>query len=346
MILHPNRLHVIVADGTLARLDDGQETNAGLLFKLLRRMTPSLEMTLHYQRGIRGTGLKKWVDVAAGIGINKAICNSYATLARRYRPGDRIMLFGFSRGAYTVRSMAGMIERIGLLHHDHVTHERVLRAFYHYETHTLSKAAQAFRRSYCHTDIEIEVIGVWDTVKALGIPFPLLSRLAPMATEFHNHQLADKIHNAFQALALDENRTAYRPIFWTQPVGWNGRCEQVWFPGAHGDVGGQVGAAQYARPLSNIPLIWMLERAESCGLPLPADWREGLVTDAGARMMGSRKGIAKYFVYREPRRIPPDTQMHSSVAERMRLRPRYKPRAIPAEVPLQTDFTEDTVSSL
>ncbi|HSF92195.1 MAG TPA: DUF2235 domain-containing protein, partial [Paracoccaceae bacterium] len=128
MNLNQQRLHVIIADGTLARLDAGDETNAGLLYKILRRKTPSLEMTLHYQRGIRGTGLKKWLEVAAGIGLNKSICNSYATLARRYRPGDRIMLFGFSRGAYAVRSLAGMIGRIGLLHQEHVTSERVLRA--------------------------------------------------------------------------------------------------------------------------------------------------------------------------------------------------------------------------
>ena len=132
------------------------------------------------------------------------------------------------------------------------------------------------------------MVGVWDTVKALGIPFPLLWRLAPKPTDFHNHALGDATRNGFQALALDETRTAFRPILWDTRPGWPGRLEQAWFRGAHGDVGGQIGDFQAARPLANIPLVWMLDNAERCGLPLPPDWRSRIPCDAAAPSLGDR----------------------------------------------------------
>ena len=146
------------------------------------------------------------------MGINLTIYSGYAALSRHYAVGDKILLFGFSRGAYAVRSLAGMIGRIGLLKAEHMTSQRVLRAFRHYENNSKGPRAICFSRSYCHTDVKIEMVGVWDTIKALGLPYPLLNRMALMATEFHDHRLGPSIANAFQDLALDETRRAYKPI--------------------------------------------------------------------------------------------------------------------------------------
>lgn len=324
------RTHVVIVDGTLSRLGKGEETNAGILYKLLGEVQPRTDLTVYYHPGIQGEGLQKWINVAAGLGINLSIAAGYKQLSRRYKPGDRIMLFGYSRGAYSVRSLAGMISRIGLLRNEHVTTKRIHRAYRHYEALHSTSAARAFTRAYCHDNIDIEVVGVWDTVKALGLPYPILWRIAPMATDFHDHQLSPTISNAFQALALDETRKAYVPILWGENLDYAGRVEQLWFPGAHADIGGQVDAGKEARYLSNIPLIWMLKRAETCGLPLPPDWQSRFKTDAAAPMVGNKSGTSKYFIKRARRHAcqTPFDDLHESVAERMAAMPKYRPKAI------------------
>lgn len=320
--------HIIIIDGTLSHLETGLESNAGLLFKLVQEGLPRVDISLYYNPGIRGKGLWKWLDVAAGVGINQSICAAYGHLAKRFVPGDRILLFGFSRGAYAVRSLAGMIGQIGLVKPVHFTKMRGRRAFGHYENGNNPDAA-AFSRIYCHMDVPIEMIGVWDTVKALGLPYPLLSRIAPMATEFHDHHLGPNIKHAFQALALDETRTAYSPILWDCIPGWKGHAEQLWFAGAHADIGGQIEGFTPARPLSNIPLLWMLDKAEACALPLPPGWRDRFARDPGAPMHGARRGITKYFLLRAPRHAcaTPFDHLHESVLERMEAQPKYRPKA-------------------
>ncbi len=323
-------LHIIIIDGTLSRLEKGRETNAGLLFKLLREVLPRTDLNVFYHPGIQGRGWQKWLNVLAGIGINLTICAGYSQLARRYSPDDKILLFGFSRGAYAVRSLAGMIGRVGLLRAEHMNERRVRRAFRHYEANSASPAAAAFTRAYCHENIQIEMIGVWDTVKALGIPYPILNRIAPMATEFHDHQLGPFIANAYQALALDENRLSYQPILWNCTQKWEVHVEQRWFSGAHADIGGHLEDYHATRPLSNIPLLWMLEKGENCGLPLPQNWRARFETDPEAPMMGPYANTSKFFLFRAPRRAcqMPCEALHPSVAERRQRIASYHPRAI------------------
>lgn len=324
------RTHVVIIDGTLSRLKEGEETNAGLLYKLLSELLPRTDLLLTYHPGIQGSGLRKWVNIAAGVGINLTICSGYSALSRAYAPGDKVLLFGFSRGAYAVRSLAGMIGRIGLLKSEHMTNRRVLRAFRHYENNRNGPNATGFSRAYCHGNVEIEMVGVWDTVKALGLPYPILTRIAPMATEFHDHRLGPTINNAFQALALDETRNAYKPILWKSENGWQGRIEQLWFPGTHSDIGGNIEGFEEARPLSNIPFTWMLEKAAMCGLPLPEDWQDRYPTNPAAKMIGSFDGLAKMFIFRAPRKAcdTPFDALHASVDERRLALSNYRPKAV------------------
>ena len=327
------RTHVVIIDGTLSRLVEGEETNAGLLYKLLSELLPRTDLLVNYHPGIQGTGFRKWVNIAAGVGINLTICSGYSALSRAYAPGDKILLFGFSRGAFAVRSLAGMIGRIGLLKAEHMTNRRVQRAFRHYENNRNGPKAAAFSRVYCHEDIKIEMVGVWDTVKALGLPYPILTRIAPMATEFHDHRLSPSIVNAFQALALDETRNAYKPILWKFEKDWHGQVQQLWFPGTHSDIGGNIEGFQPARPLSNIPFRWMLENATMCGLPLPDDWRVRFPTDPAAEMIGAYDGLSKLFIFRTPRKAcdTPFDDLHISVEERQTALTNYQPKAMICE---------------
>ena len=317
------RTHVFIIDGTLSRLSEGEETNVGLVYKLLQEVP---EVKVGYNPGVQGQGLMKWMSVLTGSGINGSIRQGYEALARGYKSGDKIFLFGFSRGAYAVRSIAGMIDKVGLLKPENVNGKHIRKAFRIYENSDAENRAKGFRRTFCHKTIEIEMIGVWDTVKSLGLPFPVLSYISPMATEFHNHRLSPIIKNAFQALAADENRRAFAPIPWACQPHWPGRLEQAWFAGAHSDVGGFVYEMPEARPLSNISLHWMLTRAAMCGLPLPEGWQARFPTDAMAPFQGPYAGSSKFFLFRRPRELGPAQidYLHESLIERMESG--YRPR--------------------
>jgi uncharacterized protein (DUF2235 family) len=211
----PPRNLVFISDGTLSTLEPGVETNAGLLLKLLREVGRRPFQNFGYDPGVQGQGFARWFNAATGQGINLSILHGYAFLASRYRPGDRIFLFGYSRGAYAVRSLAGMIGTVGLLRQDKATERNIRQAFRLYEGNgTLhgSRVWAEFTAPRCHVEVPIEMLGVWDTVRALGLPYPVLSRLGHLAPEFHNDALGPHIRHGYHALALDEDRTAFTPI--------------------------------------------------------------------------------------------------------------------------------------
>ncbi|KIC35351.1 DUF2235 domain-containing protein [Leisingera sp. ANG-M7] len=305
--------HVIILDGTMSTLEAGHETHAGQLYRLCQEMGG--QVSVFYESGVQWKGWGSAPDVMMGRGINRQIRRAYGYLASRYRPGDRIYLFGYSRGAYAVRSLAGVIDRIGLLKPEHATVRHIRTAYRHYRLNGRSNSGAAFTAAHCHDAVEIEMVGVWDTVKALGLRLPLLWRWAERQHNFHNHTLGPHIKSGYHALALDETRDVFRPVLWDCPKGWNGHVEQVWFRGAHGDVGGQLGGYEDARPLANVSLIWMLEKAEERGLPLPLDWRMRFSVDPQAPSVGTWQGWGKIFLLRSRRRVGLDAseRLHSSV---------------------------------
>ena len=298
--------HVIILDGTFSSLHEGQESNAGITFRLLKERGVPGRRTVYYEPGLQWEGWRYAVAQMQGRGINAQIRRAYGYLASHYRPGDRIFLFGYSRGAFAVRSLAGVIDRVGLLQREHATERAVKLAWRHYRTDPTRASARAFARRFCHTDAMIEMLGVWDTVKALGLRLPLLWMLTDQRTAFHNHQPGPAVKHGFHALALDETRDVFAPVLWETPADWHGHIEQVWFRGAHADIGGQLGSFEAARPLANIPLVWMLERAEICGLALPNGWRSRFSCDATAPMVGTMKRLGKFFLLRHRRVVGRD----------------------------------------
>ncbi|MCB2124989.1 MAG: DUF2235 domain-containing protein [Rhodobacteraceae bacterium] len=315
-------IHVILLDGTLSTLAPGCETNIGLIYKLLKSAPSSARLSLYYEAGVQWHMWRDTPAVAMGRGINRQIRRAYGWLATRYRPGDRIFFFGYSRGAYAVRSLAGVIDQVGLLRSDCATERNVQLAYRYYQREPGSPGETVFHKRFCHDRVEIEMIGAFDTVKALGVRLPVLWTWTEPQHEFHNHHLSPVVKAGFHALARDETRAAFDPVLWDSLAGdWKGRLEQVWFRGAHGDVGGQLAGFAAARPLANIPLVWMSEKAEACGLPLPEGWRARFPTDPQAPSIGTTRGWGKAFVLRAKRKVgrDPSESVHpTAVAVRAR----------------------------
>ncbi len=307
--------HVIIIDGTMSSLEPECIGNPGITYRLLQEVGSAV--SLFYHPGLQWSHWRRAGDVIAGRGINRQIRIAYSWLASRYRPGDRVFLFGYSRGAYAVRSLAGIIDSVGLLRTECATERNVRDAYRHYRQDYSAASTVAFRRAHCHEAVPIEMIGVWDTVKSLGINVPWLWRLSVPKHAFHNHQLGHSVRKGVHAIARHETRVAYSPVLWESDPAYPGTLVQMWFPGVHGDVGGQLSGFEEARPLSNISLVWLLSEAEKSGLPLPDGWRDRFEQDATAPSLGTFRGMARWLISRRPRRAgrDPSERVHPSIAE-------------------------------
>lgn len=223
------------------------------------------------------------VSQATGLGISQNIKDCYRFLIQVYEPGDRLFLFGFSRGAYTVRSLGGVLKLCGIPSQNakgvspktskHVCESLVEEAVETvYKTYGQDDATRQkrialgvdYRTRYNAHEIAPYFIGVWDTVRALGLPGTngmILWRHA-----FHDAGLDARVPYARQALAIDENRDVFAPVLWeeTPEDRTSQRIKQMWFAGVHSDVGGSY----RERGLSDITLSWIVEEARQIETPL------------------------------------------------------------------------------
>jgi uncharacterized protein (DUF2235 family) len=214
---------------------------------------------------------------AFGVGLSRNILQAYQFLVDSYESGDSVHLFGFSRGAYTVRSLAGLIGNSGLLRRN--AKASVGDAFALYRDRAKSSSpnsvrARVFRQMHSH-EIDIQFIGVWDTVGTMGVPllsYKLWQALG-YSWEFHDVNLGPHIRHAFQALAIHEQRSKFRPAVWEKPTARTDQTlQQVWFSGAHADVGGGYRDSG----LSDLSLAWMIDCASNPaygGLRFRQRWR-------------------------------------------------------------------------
>jgi uncharacterized protein (DUF2235 family) len=266
----------VFCDGTWNtpdKLKNGKrcQTNVVKLANALKpTSTDGTAQLLYYDAGIgsEGSVIRRVYDGATGTGISKNILKAYQFLIRNYEPGDELFLFGFSRGAFTVRSLAGLIRNSGIL--KIVDNDQMNRAYEIYrsrkpEFQPREVEATLFRRTFSVEETtRIKFIGVWDTVGALGNPL-LLNGILSRRNRFHDTDLSSTIGNAFHALAVDEKRRNFKAALWNQQAGVTGqKLEQVWFPGVHSDVGG--GYPDEESGLSDLSLRWMLDKAEGCNL--------------------------------------------------------------------------------
>jgi uncharacterized protein (DUF2235 family) len=278
MTMHNTKKLAVFFDGTWNSADqhakDGQPcpTNVSRLFEAtLPKDEHNHPQIVHYVQGV-GTRTGERVSGGGfGYGISDNIRDGYKFLVSNYEQGDEIYIFGFSRGAYTARSLAGMIRNVGILKREKLY--LLNEAFRGYrdkskEWHPNGPRAQAFRREHTWESETIRFLGVFDTVGALGAPFGialgwLVDKL--FHCSFHSTQLSSIIQSAYHALAVDERRLPFQPT----PMSPNTRhdaanFEEKWFPGAHANVGGGYAATG----LADEALSWMAGKATLHGLHL------------------------------------------------------------------------------
>lgn len=288
---------VVCLDGTWNTPDqkDRGEIRPSNVVKLARSVTPvapdATVQAVFYDRGV-GTdwGLDRLTGGAFGHGITRNIEDAYRFLVNNYSDGDDIYIFGFSRGAYTARSTAGMIRNSGLLKKRHA--DQFPQAYELYRdasVHPNDARAVDFRSKYAW-EPRIKFIGVWDTVGALGVPVTGLRWLTRGRHEFHDVTLSSYIDNAFHALAIDEKRGPFAPTLW-EAKGVEGQTiDQVWFAGVHTNVGG--GYADSG--LSDIAFLWMLNKAKECDLAIDDAYVASQThPDAAGELRQSKKGFYK-----------------------------------------------------
>jgi uncharacterized protein (DUF2235 family) len=268
---------------------------------------------------------------AFGRGLSENIRQGYAWLCRKYQDGDQIYVFGFSRGAYTARSLVGLIRKCGILRNPHEMNVR--KAYDLYRDKNVAPDdpdAVVFRLDYSR-ETRVRFIGVWDTVGALGIP----ASHVPFSRDyyrFHDTELSKIVDHAYHAVAVDEHRKDYAVALWTKIKPENREVEQRWFIGAHANVGGGYDKRP-PDPLPNRPLRWIQDKAEACGLRLRSKCGAG-PDDCLAEVNDSFReflfGIYKIFQkeFHRPFGAGENETVDETVWERWRKRPDYRPKTL------------------
>jgi uncharacterized protein (DUF2235 family) len=264
---------VLCCDGTWNSADQQRDgapcpTNVVKLAYRIAKRDAGIPQVIYYDQGVgTGNAVDRLSGGALGQGLEDNIHDAYRFLVANYEPGDELYFFGFSRGAFTARSIVGMIRKCGILGREHVQHYHDAITLYRSDQHPDDPDPVALRKRYslCGAEeIPVTCIGVWDTVGSLGIPLRGLRGLTRGKYQFHDTQLSGTVRHAYHALAVDEHRAPFEPTLWTYKPKPGQVVEQVWFCGAHSDVGG--GYPEFA--LSDITLGWMLEKARGAGLAL------------------------------------------------------------------------------
>ncbi|MGN6160613.1 MAG: DUF2235 domain-containing protein [Marmoricola sp.] len=261
---------VVCCDGTWNKPDMVNITNVEKIARTVQTDPAATHGTYQLVYYISGVGTSSYemdrlLGGAFGFGLFHNVIAGYRFLAQNYEPGDEIFIIGFSRGAYTARSLGGMLAKVGLLTKVALVEERLPQAVHLYQgtrmpAGAFGESTDEFKHDHCHA-AKVTFLGVFDTVGALGVP-----GFAHATPRFHSVQLSDQVLCARQALAIDETRMKFEPTFWEAPDDTapteDPRVKQVWFEGAHSDVGGGYPETG----LSDTALLWMAREARAAGL--------------------------------------------------------------------------------
>ncbi len=285
-----------------------------------RRISPPTTNVLRLYHSILpqthdGRAQQKWYDSGAetpwfhrfregsfGYGVDQTILHGYAYLAATYEPGDDLFIYGFSRGAYTARSLVGLLTTAGLISSTllntnlvkcvreaasqpsttaappTVLAQCLTEMILDPSNQTLDEAYRLYRNGHSEIhagmppavrrrgtlDVPITLLGLWDTVGPLGIPTNALKWLNDHRYNFHDTDLSPIVKQAYHALAIDEHRADHNATLWTSPPRSGQTIEQRWFAGAHGDLGGTYPD----RDLADFALAWLQRHSIEKGLAI------------------------------------------------------------------------------
>jgi len=260
---------IICSDGTWNRPEKlHKKSYPTNVLKFARGIAPNddsdVKQVVFYDWGI-GSYHDSVQGGAFGKGLEKNVMDGYRFIIHNYEVGDEIYLFGFSRGAYTVRSLCGLLNNCHVLKGEYAHKVEEAFALYKNSKHTANGSySKQWKSEFSVSNSgAVAFVGVWDTVGAMGLPFSLFGLIKDKHL-FYDRKLGSNIKIARHALSLDEKRKDFEPTLWEPREGTN--LKQVWFAGCHSDVGGSYAPDRDATFLSDIPLMWLLEEAEKKGL--------------------------------------------------------------------------------
>lgn len=295
---------IICADGTWNKptIDTENETVTNVLqfARGIAPMSGNIKQVVFYDWGI-GSYHDNLTGGGLGAGLEKNVMDGYRFLVHNYQQGDEIYLFGFSRGAYTVRSLCGMINNCHIL--KGVNAGKIEKAFEFYKNPDVKPSSAEAEQWRAQNSVPnsgtIKFIGVWDTVGAMGLPFSFFG-LIKDSHQFYDCKLGGNIEVARHALSLDEKRDDFEPTIWHPNHATN--LKQVWFAGVHSDVGGGYLPDSNGHQLSDIAAQWMKQEAEAHGLAFEPYFKYGNISHTAA-MNKSYKGFMR-FLGKYKREIP------------------------------------------
>lgn len=327
-----NKRIVICADGTWNRPEKDLKVDFPTnVLRLARAISPMAAdgkpQQVFYDWGV-GSYYDEVIGGATGRGLHKNIMDGYRYIVQNYSPGDEIYLFGFSRGAYTVRCLCGLINNCGILKRPDA--RLIQQAFDHYKKSSAPFAPSGdksveFRQKHSHESREIKFVGVWDTVGAMGIPISFLG-LFEDKDEFYDTKIGRNVRVARHALAIDEHRSDFEPTIWQ--LRDNMDMQQVWFAGAHSNIGGSYQPDKDGSLLSDNALSWMIAEAERFNLSLEPHLTASLHPNPLATLHDSRRS---FYRIKQPYLRPLDPNvapvlLHHSVKVRWDQDPQYRPK--------------------
>lgn len=314
---------VFCADGTWASVMS--HTN---VYKFYKALKISSEQMPFYDDGIGANQLplQKFVGGALGEGIWQKVKEGYTRISHVYEKDDDVYIVGFSRGAYTARSLAGMIAACGLPTQN-FSDDLVETAFDAYRDKP-NRSAKLQKLANCNMyNAKIKMVGVWDTVGSLGIP-AIFSGVDPIAYGFLDTDLHPNVLNAYHALAIDEMRCEFRPTLWNEQAVPGQVIEQVWFCGVHGDVGGGEGDATDAAPaLADVTLSWMMSKASNLGLQFDPVVQKQYASPLDAKYALAKLHTSWSIIWGPavPRLLPVNASLSNSVLFRYLNDPSWRP---------------------
>jgi len=307
------------------------------VYKLFKALPITSDQIAFYDDGVGADGnfIEKLVGGAFGNGLFQKIKDGYTKIAHVYEQGDQIFLFGFSRGAFTARSLAGMIAICGLPTAS-FDDNLINVAFQAYRNKDQRSALLASLSNYNLFDAKLTMVGVWDTVGALGIP-ALIGGIDSSQYGFLDTGLHPDVLNAFQALAIDERRREFPPTLWTSVPVANQQLEQVWFSGVHCDVGGGYPETG----LSDVTLSWMMGKAKKLGLQInDSIWSQYALPDAKQVLDQIHESWDVLWGFPRSRTLTSNAELSNSVGIRCAYESTYQPKNLTLVKDLPADTYE------